>query len=122
MSERDSVHKDIEKMQEELKEKNKKLSNQESRSKHYEDDKRKLTCKIEMLKRELEQSLHERDKAMKETHEIRSVLKIKIFKNILNYFSQKKNHNYLTHTKKKKSEFLQKKTKKTNKKYKIQNK
>ena len=90
MSERDSVHKDIEKMQEELKEKNKKLSNQESRSKHYEDDKRKLTCKIEMLKRELEQSLHERDKAMKETHEIRSVLKIKIFKNILTYFSQKK--------------------------------
>ena len=41
MSERDSVHKDIEKMQEELKEKNKKLSNQENRSKHYEDDKRK---------------------------------------------------------------------------------
>jgi len=71
MSERDSVHKDIEKMQEELKEKNKKLSNQENRSKHYEDDKRKLSCKIEMLKRELEQSLHERDKAMKETHEIR---------------------------------------------------
>ena len=74
MSERDSVHKDIEKMQEELKEKNKKLSNQENRSKHYEDDKRKLSCKIEMLKRELEQSLHERDKAMKETHEIRSVM------------------------------------------------
>ena len=33
--------------------------------------KRKWSCKIEMLKRELEQSMHERDKAMREAHELR---------------------------------------------------
>ena len=33
--------------------------------------KRKLSCKIEMLKRELEQSMHERDKAMRESHDLR---------------------------------------------------
>ena len=33
--------------------------------------KRKWSCKIEMLKRELEQSMHERDKAMRETHDLR---------------------------------------------------
>ena len=71
MSERDTVHKDMDKLQEEIKELKKKCSSQESRSKHYEDDKRKLSCKIEMLKRELETSLLERDKAMRETHEMR---------------------------------------------------
>ena len=99
MSERDSVHKEIEKLQEEIKEKNKKLQSQEGRTKHHDDEvsttvlptflklkiaifflqmpyylifqKRKWSCKIEMLKRELEQSMHERDKAMREAHELR---------------------------------------------------
>ena len=66
MSERDSVHKEIEKLQEEIKEKNKKLASHE--------EKRKWSCKIEMLKRELEQSMHERDKAMRETHDLREKL------------------------------------------------
>merc|ERR1712129_261782 len=35
------------------------------------DEKRKLSCKIEMLRRELEQSMHERDKAMRESHDLR---------------------------------------------------
>ena len=73
MSERDSVHKGIEKLQEEIKEKNKKLASHEERNKHYDDEKRKWSCKIEMLKRELEQSMHERDKAMRETHDLRYV-------------------------------------------------
>ena len=73
MSERDSVHKEIEKLQEEIKEKNKKLASHEERNKHYDDEKRKWSCKIEMLKRELEQSMHERDKAMRETHDLRYV-------------------------------------------------
>jgi hypothetical protein len=60
MSERDSVHKEIEKLQEEIKEKNKKMAVHESRNKHHDDDRRKLVCQIEMLKREIEQSLHER--------------------------------------------------------------
>merc|ERR1711956_179867 len=71
MSERDSVHKEIEKFQEEIKEKNKKLAAQDGRHKHHEDEKRKLSCKIEMLRRELEQSMHERDKAMRESHDLR---------------------------------------------------
>ena len=38
MSERDSVHKEIEKLQEEIKEKNKKLASHEGRNKHYDDE------------------------------------------------------------------------------------
>ena len=38
MSERDSVHKEIEKFQEEIKEKNKKLAAQDGRHKHHEDE------------------------------------------------------------------------------------
>jgi hypothetical protein len=38
MSERDSVHKEIEKLQEEIKEKNKKMAVHESRNKHHDDD------------------------------------------------------------------------------------
>ena len=38
MSERDSVHKEIEKLQEEIKEKNKKLQSQEGRTKHHDDE------------------------------------------------------------------------------------
>ena len=74
MSERDSVLKGIEKLQEEIKEKNKKLASHEERNKHYDDEKRKWSCKIEMLKRELEQSMHERDEAMRETHDLREKL------------------------------------------------
>ena len=37
MSERDSVHKEIEKLQEEIKEKNKKLASHEGLNKHYDD-------------------------------------------------------------------------------------
>ena len=42
MSERDSVHKEIEKLQEEIKEKNKKLAAQDGRHKHHEEEVR--TC------------------------------------------------------------------------------
>merc|ERR1711988_942084 len=38
MSERDSVHKEIEKLQEEIKEKNKKLAAQDGRHKHHEEE------------------------------------------------------------------------------------
>ena len=38
MSERDSVHKEIEKLQEDIKEKNKKLISQENRGKHAEEE------------------------------------------------------------------------------------
>ena len=38
MSERDTVHKEIEKLQEEIKEKNKKLATQDGRHKHHEEE------------------------------------------------------------------------------------
>ncbi len=38
MGERDSVHKEIEKLQEEIKEKNKKLAAQDGRHKHHEEE------------------------------------------------------------------------------------
>ena len=38
MSERDSVHKEIEKLQEEIKEKNKKLASQDGRNKHHDEE------------------------------------------------------------------------------------
>lgn len=43
MSERDSVHKEIEKLQEEIKEKNKKLTTQEGRHKHHEEEVKNLS-------------------------------------------------------------------------------
>ena len=46
MSERDSVHKEIEKFQEEIKEKNKKLAAQEGRHKHHEDEVSVLTGSV----------------------------------------------------------------------------
>ena len=45
MSERDSVHKEIEKLQEEIKEKNKKLAAQDGRHKHHEEEVRTYLCR-----------------------------------------------------------------------------
>ena len=93
MSERDSVHREIEKLQEEVANTKKKLSNMDSKSKGQDEEvcrnecpgdktinevyvsfplqRRRLLCQIEMLKREIEQSLYDRDKALKECHELR---------------------------------------------------
>lgn len=93
MSERDSVHKEIEKLQEEVGETKKKVAGAENKTRSHEDEvrtyksgpgvsffkssfmsplqRRKLLCQVEMLKREIEQSLSERDKALKENQELR---------------------------------------------------
>ena len=64
MSERDTFHKEMEKLQDEVQETRKS-------KKAHDEDRRKLNCQIEMLKREVEQSLQERDKAMRENHDLR---------------------------------------------------
>ena len=71
MSERDSVHKEIEKLQDEVSVTNTKMKEVESSSKKQDEEKRKYLCQIELLKREIEAALIDRDKAIKEAHELR---------------------------------------------------
>ena len=71
MSERDSVHKEIEKLQDEVSATNTKMKEVENSSKKQDEEKRKYLCQIELLKREIEAALIDRDKAIKEAHELR---------------------------------------------------
>ena len=71
MSERDSVHKEIEKLQDEVSTTNTKMKEVESSSKKNDEEKRTYLCQIELLKREIEAALLDRDKAIKEAHELR---------------------------------------------------
>ena len=71
MSERDSVHKEIEKLQDEVSVTNTKMKEVESSSKKQDEEKRKYLCQIELLKREIVAALIDRDKAIKEAHELR---------------------------------------------------
>ena len=71
MSERDSVHKEIEKLQDEVSATNTKMKEIENSSKKQDEEKRKYLCQIELLKREIEAALIDRDKAIKEAHELR---------------------------------------------------
>ena len=71
MSERDSVHKEIEKLQDEVSSTNTKMKEVENSSKKQDEEKRKYLCQIELLKREIEAALVDRDKAIKEAHELR---------------------------------------------------
>ena len=49
----------------------KKVAETRKAKKQEDEERRKLSCQVEMLKREVEQSLQERDKAMRETYELR---------------------------------------------------
>ena len=71
MSERDSVHKEIEKLQDEVSTTNTKIKEAENSSKKNDEEKRNYMCQIELLKREIEAALVDRDKALKEAHELR---------------------------------------------------
>lgn len=71
MSERDSVHKEIERLQEEITNTRKKMVSLESKTRLHEDERKKLFCQVEMLKQEIEQSLYERDMALQEARELR---------------------------------------------------
>jgi hypothetical protein len=48
MSERDSVHKEIEKLQDDVSNTNSKMKEVESKSKIHDEEKRKLVCQIEV--------------------------------------------------------------------------
>ena len=48
MSERDSVHKEIEKLQDEVSNTNSKMKEVEGKTKIHDDEKRKLVCQIEV--------------------------------------------------------------------------
>eukprot|EP00091_Calanus_sinicus_P016316 TRINITY_DN35621_c0_g1_i1.p1 TRINITY_DN35621_c0_g1~~TRINITY_DN35621_c0_g1_i1.p1 ORF type:complete len:222 (-),score=46.74 TRINITY_DN35621_c0_g1_i1:29-694(-) len=74
MSERDSVHKEIEKLQDEVSNTNSKMKEVETRTKVHDEEKRKLVCQIELLRREIDAALLDRDKAIKEAHELREKL------------------------------------------------
>jgi chromosome segregation ATPase len=74
MSERDSVHKEIEKLQEEVTVTKKKLNTADNKNLGFDEERRKLLLQTEMLKREIEQSLYDRDKAIKESHDLREKL------------------------------------------------
>ena len=71
MSESDSVHKEIEKLQDEVSTTNSKMMEAENSSKKNDEEKRSYICQIELLKREIEAALLDRDKAIKEAHELR---------------------------------------------------
>ena len=74
MSERDSVHKEIEKLQDEVSTTNNKMKEAESSSKKNDEEKRSYICQIELLKREIEAALLDRDKAIKEAHQLRETV------------------------------------------------
>ncbi len=64
MSERDTVHKEIEQLQD-------KLSEANLKNKALEDGKKKMLNEVESLRREVTSTLHERDHAMKQVHELK---------------------------------------------------
>merc|ERR1719193_227822 len=74
MSERDSVHKEIEKLQEEVSNSNSRLKTAENKMKGQEEERRKLVCQIELLRREIDAAMTDRDVALKEGHELREKL------------------------------------------------
>ena len=48
-----------------------KVSESRKTKKQEEEERKKLSCQVEMLRREVEQALQERDKAMRESHDLR---------------------------------------------------
>ena len=65
MRERDSVHKEIEKLQEDLLQSNKKVKTTESKINEINDEKKMLLYQVESLRREIISALDDRDSALK---------------------------------------------------------
>ena len=74
MSERDAVHKEIEKLQEEVKDTKKRMAGAEHKTREWEEERRKMLLQVETLKREIEQALYDRDQAIREAQELRDKL------------------------------------------------
>ena len=65
MRERDTVHKEIEKLQEDLAQSNKKVKTTESKINEINDEKKMLLYQVESLRREIISALDDRDTALK---------------------------------------------------------
>lgn len=65
MRERDSVHKEIEKLQDDLLQSNQKLKTLEAKINEFHDEKKLLLCQVESLRREIKSALDDRDTALK---------------------------------------------------------
>ena len=74
MSERDAVHKEIEKLQEEVKDTKTRMAGAEHKTREWEEERRKMLLQVETLKREIEQALYDRDQAIREAQELRDKL------------------------------------------------
>ncbi|XP_019881509.1 disks large homolog 5 isoform X3 [Aethina tumida] len=71
MSERDTVHKEMEKLSDDLAQAVKKIKMLDSENKDLQDEKRGLNFQLESLRREISSALQERDKAIKECNDLR---------------------------------------------------
>lgn len=71
MRERDSVHKEIEKLQEDLLQSNKKVKTTESKINEINDEKKMLLYQVESLRREIISALDDRDTALKVCKEVK---------------------------------------------------
>ncbi|XP_050299121.1 disks large homolog 5 [Anthonomus grandis grandis] len=71
MSERDTVHKEMEKLSDDLSQAMKKLKILDADNKELQESKRGMNYQLESLKREIASALNERDKALKECNDLR---------------------------------------------------
>merc|ERR1712071_559993 len=71
MRERDTVHKEIEKLQDDLSQANKKLKSVESKNNELNEEKKMFLYQVESLRREIMSALDDRDTAIKELNDIR---------------------------------------------------
>lgn len=71
MSERDTVHKEMEKLSDDLAQSLKKIHMLDVANKELQEEKRNLTYQLESLRREISSALHERDKAIKDGNDLR---------------------------------------------------
>ncbi|VEN54343.1 unnamed protein product, partial [Callosobruchus maculatus] len=71
MSERDTVHKEMEKLSDDLTQAMKKIKLLDSNNQELQEEKRGLNYQLESLRREIASALHERDKALKECNDLR---------------------------------------------------
>jgi len=78
MRERDSVHKEIEKLQEDLLQSNKKVKTTESKINEIIDEKKMLLYQVESLRREIISALDDRDTALKVCRDIKLVFVIAV--------------------------------------------
>lgn len=67
----DTVHKEMEKLTDDLTQAYKKNKLLEVNNKELVDEKNRLNCQLESLRREIASALHERDKALKECNDLR---------------------------------------------------